>query len=79
VASDDLPAGTLDLARSVRVDGELPAHLVEHHVMMPVAVQFQVRQAGVPAVLAVHHVVRLAAGGGLGAAAGLLAELLVCR
>jgi hypothetical protein len=76
VASDDLPAGTPDLARPVRVDDKRPAHLVEHHVMVPPTVKLQVRQAGVPAVLAVHHVVRLAAGGGLGAAAGELAPLV---
>ncbi len=44
--------------------------------MMPVTVKLQVRQAGVPAVLAVHHMMWLAAGGGLGAAAGELAPLV---
>ncbi len=58
------------------MDGECPSHLVEHNVMMPPAIQFQVRQAGVPAVLAVHHMVRFTAGGGLGAAAGELAPLV---
>ena len=76
VAADDLPAGACHLARPVRVDGQLPAHLVQHHVMVPVTVNFQARQAGVPAVLAVHHMVRFAAGGGLGAAAGELAPLV---
>jgi len=76
VASDDLPAGAGDLAGAVRVDGEFPAHLVEHHVMMPPAIVLEVGQAGVAAVLAVDHVVRFAAGGGLGAAAGELAPLV---
>jgi hypothetical protein len=58
------------------VNGELPAHLVEDHVVVPPAVQFQARQAGVPAVLAVHHVVRLARGRGLVTAAGELARLV---
>ena len=40
--------------------------------MVPPAVQFQARQARVPAVLAVHHVVRLAPGRGLVAAARML-------
>ena len=72
VAADDLPAGALYLAGAVRVDGELPAHLVQHHVMVPPAVILQARQAGAPAVGAVHHVVRFAAGGGLVAAARML-------
>ncbi len=76
VAADDLPAGAFHPARPVRVDGELPAHLVEHHVVMPVAVKFQARQARVAAVLAVDDVVGFAAGGGLGAAAGELARLV---
>ena len=41
-----------------------------HHVVVP-AVILEICQAGVPAVLAVHHVMRLAAGG-LVAAAGVL-------
>jgi hypothetical protein len=76
VAADDLPAGAPHLAGAVRVDGELPAHLVQHHVMMPPAVLFQARQARVPAVLAVHHMVGFAAGGRLVAAAGELARLV---
>ena len=72
MAADDLPAGALHLAGAVRVDGELPAHLVEHHVVVPPTVKFQARQARVPAVLAVHDMVRFAAGGGLVAAAGIL-------
>lgn len=75
MAADDLPARTFHLARAVRVDDECPAHLVEHDVMVPPIV-LQVGQAGVPAVLAVHHVVGFAAGGGLGAAAGELAPLV---
>jgi len=76
VAADHLPAGAPHLAGPVRVDGELPAHLVQHHVMVPPAVILQACQAGVPAVGAVHHVVRFAAGGGLVAAAGELAGLV---
>jgi len=44
--------------------------------MVPEAVIFQVRQARVPAVLAVHHMMRLATRGGLVAAAGELAPLV---
>jgi len=44
--------------------------------MVPPTVILQARQAGVPAVGAVHHVVRFAAGGGLVAAAGELAGLV---
>jgi hypothetical protein len=46
---------------------------------VPVTVQLQAGQAGVPAVLAVHHVVRFAGGGGLVAAAGELAGLAAPR
>src|SRR5579862_1132662 len=60
VAPDDLPAGALHLAGPVRVDGELPAHLVEHHVMVPPAVELESGQAGVAAVLAVDDVVGFA-------------------
>ena len=35
VAADHLPAGAPHLAGPVRVDGELPAHLVQHHVLVP--------------------------------------------
>ncbi len=44
--------------------------------MMPPTVVLEVGQAGVAAVLAVHHVVRFTPGGGLGAAAGELAGLV---
>jgi hypothetical protein len=47
--------------------------------VVPMTVIFQVRQAGVPAVLAVDHVVRLAPGRGLVAAAGELAPLVPQR
>jgi hypothetical protein len=61
------------------VDGELPAHLVQHHVVVPPAVGFQAGQAGPPAVGPVHHVVRLAGRGGLVAAAGEVARLVPQR
>jgi hypothetical protein len=48
-------------------------------VVVPPTVKFQACQAGVPAVLAVHHVVGFAAGGGLVAAAGELAPLAAPR
>jgi hypothetical protein len=73
VAADDLPAGAGDLAGPVWEDGELPAHLVEHHVMVP-AVILEVDQAGPAAVLPVHDVVRLASGRGLVAAALVLPQ-----
>ena len=37
VAADDLPAGAADLAGAVRVHGQDPAQLVQHHVVMPPA------------------------------------------
>jgi hypothetical protein len=76
VAADDLPAGAFDLAGAIGVDGQLPAHLVQHDVVVPPAVVLEVGQAGVPAVGPVHHVVRFAARGGLVAAAGELAALV---
>src|SRR5579862_4252600 len=76
VTADHLPAGALHLAGPVRVDGELPAHLVEHHVVVPPAVELEPGHAGVPAVGAVHHVVRLTPGCRLVAAAGELARLI---
>jgi hypothetical protein len=71
-AADDLPARASHLAGAVRVDDQLPAHLVQDHVVVPVTVVLMVGEAGVPAVLAVDHVVGLAAGGGLVAAARML-------
>jgi len=58
------------------MDREFPAHLVQHHVMVPVTVILEIREAGVPAVGPVHHVVGFAAGGRLVAAAGDLAPLV---
>ena len=75
VASDDLPAGTPHLAGPVRVDGELPAHLMQQDVMMPPAPVFEVSEAGGAAVGAVPHMVRFTAGRGLVAAAHELAAL----
>ena len=40
VAADDLPARASDLAGPVRINGQFPPHLVQHHVMMPPAVAF---------------------------------------
>ena len=65
MAADDLPARASHVAGAVRVNGQRPAHLVEHHVMMPVAVGLKASQAGPAAVGPVHHVVRLAPGGRL--------------
>ena len=75
MAADDLPARASHVAGAVRVNGQRPAHLVEHHVMMPVAVILEVREAGVAAVGAVLDVVGFAPGRGLVTAAGVLARL----
>ena len=69
MAADDLAVGALDLAGAVGVDGEGPAELVQQDVVVPPAIVLEVGQAGLAAVLAVDHVVRLAACGGLVAAA----------
>jgi hypothetical protein len=61
------------------VGGQFPAHLVQDDVVVPPAVVLEVRQAGVPAVAPVQHVVRFAAGRGLVAAAGELAALVAQR
>jgi hypothetical protein len=45
-------------------------------MVVPAAVTLEVDQAGVPAVLAVHHVVRLTPARGLAAAAGELTGLV---
>jgi hypothetical protein len=79
VAADDLPAGACHLAGAVGVDGECPAQLVQYDVVVPVAVELEAVQAGVAAVGAVYHVVRLAGAGGLVAAAGELARLVPQR
>ena len=76
MAADGLPRGAGDLAGAVGVDGEFPAEFVQHHVMVPPAVVLEVGQAGGAAVFAVDDVVRFAAGGGLVAAAGVLASLV---
>ena len=78
-AADDLPAGAGDPACPVRINGQFPAHLVQHHVMVPPTKILQIGQAGPPAVLAVHHVVRLTSGRGLVTAAGELAPLVPQR
>jgi hypothetical protein len=62
VAADGLAGGAADLAGAVGVDGQRPAHLVQHDVVMPPAPVLQAGQAGVAAVGAVHHVVRTNAG-----------------
>src|SRR5580693_2274514 len=77
VASDGGGAvGAGDLAGAVGVDGQGPAEFVQHHVVVPPAVPFEVVQAGVAAVCAVDHVVGFAPGRGLVAAAGVLACLV---
>jgi hypothetical protein len=73
VAADDLPARAADLAGPVRADGQRPAQLVQHHVMMPPAIVLQVRKAGPAAAGPVDDMVRLAARGGLVAAAEAVA------
>jgi hypothetical protein len=45
-------------------------------MVMPPAVVLEISEAGAPAVAAVDHVMRFAAGGGLVAAAGKLAGLV---
>jgi hypothetical protein len=67
------------LAGAVRVDGQLPAELVQQDVVVPVAAAFEVDQAGGAAVGAVDHVVRFAGRGGLVAAAGVPAALVAQR
>ena len=76
MAADDLPGRAGDLAGAVRVGGQRPAELVQHHMVVPPAVILEVVQAGPPPVGPVHHVVRLAAGGRLVTAAGILAALV---
>src|SRR5580698_6567369 len=77
VASDGgCAVGAGDLAGAVGVDGQGPAEFVQDDVVVPPAVAFEVVQAGVAAVCAVDHVVGFAAGGGLVAAAGVLAVLV---
>jgi hypothetical protein len=56
--------------------GQRPAHLVQHHVVVPPAVAFQAGQAGAAAVGPVHHMMGFAAGGRLVAAAGELTRLI---
>jgi hypothetical protein len=79
VAADDLPARASHLAAVVGMDGQRPAHLVQHHVVMPVAVVLKASQAGPPAVGPVHYVVRLAPDRGLVAPAGVLTGLVAQR
>jgi hypothetical protein len=79
VASDDLACGAAGLAGAVRVDGQLPAELVQQDVVVPVAAAFEVDQAGGAAVGAVDDMVRFAGRGGLVAAAGVPAALVAQR
>ena len=79
MAADDLPGRAPDLARAVRVGDQRPAELVQHHVVVPVAVLLQAGQAGAAAVGPVGDVVRFAGGRGLVAAAGKLAGLVAQR
>ena len=73
------PVRAGDLAGAVRVGGQGPAQLVQQYVVVPPAVVLEVSEAGAPAVGPVDHVVRLASGGGLIAAAGVLAGLVPQR
>lgn len=75
MAANDLPAGAGDLASAVGVGGQRPAQLVQQDVVVPVTVVLEVGEAGAAAVPAVPHMVRFAAGGGLVAAAELIATL----
>jgi hypothetical protein len=61
------------------VDGQLPAELVQQHVVVPVTAAPEVGQAGGAAVGAVDHVLGFAARGGLVAAAGVPAALVAQR
>jgi hypothetical protein len=61
------------------MEDQLPAHLVQDHEVVPMTVVLQAGQTGPAAVRAVHHVVRLASGRGLVAAAGELAMLVPQR
>ena len=72
VTADDRAVGAVDLAGAVGVDGEGPAEFVQDDVVVPVAVIFEVGEAGVAAVGSVLDVVGLTAGGGLVAAARML-------
>ena len=74
VAADDLPGGAADLAGAVRVDGQLPAQLVQDDVVVPPAVVLEVGQAGPSAVVPVLDVVWFAAGRGLVAAVRMLPQ-----
>src|SRR5579862_4187493 len=73
---DGFAVGAGDVAGAVGVDGQLPAEFVQDDVVVPVAVVFEVGQAGGAAVFAVDHVVGFALGGGLITAAGVLAVLV---
>src|SRR5579875_3323623 len=79
VAADDLAAGAAGLAGPVGMHDQPPAQPVQQDVVVPVTGVFEPGEAGVAAVAAVHHVVRLAAGGGLVAAAGEPAALVAQR
>ena len=79
MAADDLPVRALYLAGAVGMDRQSPAEFVQHHVMVPPTVIFEVREAGVAAVGSVLDVVGLTARRGLVAAAGVLAVLIPQR
>jgi hypothetical protein len=79
VAADDLPGRAFDLAGPVGVDGQDPAELVQHHVMVPPTVALKVREAGDPAVSPVHHMMRLTPASRLIAPPGVLARLIAQR
>jgi Resolvase, N terminal domain len=57
------PSGLRNLAGAVGMHGQRPAHLVQHHVVVPPAVAFQAGQAGAAAVGPVDHMMGFAAGG----------------
>jgi hypothetical protein len=78
VAADGLPGGAGDLAGAVGVGGQDPAHLVEHHVMVPPVV-LEVGEAGPASAGAVDDVVGFASRRGLVTAAGELAGLVPQR
>jgi len=79
VAADDRAVGALDLAGAVGVDGQGPAEFVQDDVVVPPAVVFEVREAGVTSLGPVLDVVRFTARGGLVAAAKHRAAMYYSR
>src|SRR5215470_1217520 len=68
VAAEDLAVGSAGFGGAVGVQGELPAAAVDAHVVVELAQQDAVADAGVAAVFLVPEVVHVAPGGGAAAA-----------